>query len=149
LQARDAADPEHRPERQRDLDAVSRRLGDLYDECLLGLDAQLGRFLAGLRDAGTLANTWVVITADHGEHFGEHGHFGHGSTLYNEQTHVPLIVVPPLGDGRPGGDPYAALRGRRVGVPVSLCDLPATMTESLLPGSQDPFPGHSLARHWR
>ena len=88
------------PSVKRELDAVSRRLGDLYDECLVGLDAELGRFLDGLRDAGTLANTWVVITADHGEHFGEHGHFGHGSTLYNEQTHVPLILIPPLGEGR-------------------------------------------------
>src|SRR5262249_17915708 len=125
------------------------RLGDLYDECLLGLDAEIGRFLAGLREAGSLENTWVVITADHGEHFGEHGHFGHGSTLYNEQTHVPLILIPPLGDGRPGGDPYAGLRGRRVGVRVSLRDLPATMTGLLLPGSASPFPGRSLARHWR
>ena len=100
-QARDAADAEHRPRRQAELDAASRRLGDLYDECLAGLDAELGRFLGGLRDRGLLANTWVVITADHGEHFGEHGHFGHGSSLYNEQTHVPLILIPPLGE-RPG-----------------------------------------------
>ena len=148
-QARDAADAEHRPQREREMEAVGHRLGDLYDDCLLGLDAELGRFLGGLRDAGMLANTWVVITSDHGEHFGEHGQFGHGSTLYNEQTHVPLILIPPLGDGRPGGDSFAALRGRRVGVPVSLRDLPATMTESLLPGSANPFPGRSLARHWR
>jgi arylsulfatase A-like enzyme len=149
LQARDAADPEHRPQRQRDLDAVSRRLGDLYDECLAGLDAELGRFLGNLRDAGLLTNTWVVITADHGEHFGEHGHFGHGSSLYNEQTHVPLILIPPLGDGRSGGDHRLGLRGRRIGVPVSLRDLPATMTELMLPGEPTPFPGRSLARHWQ
>ena len=31
---------------------------------------------------------------------------------------------------------------------MSLRDLPATMTESLLPGSTNPFPGRSLARHW-
>jgi arylsulfatase A-like enzyme len=149
-QARDAAVPSQRPRRQAELDAVTRRLGDLYDECLLGVDAELGRFLAGLRDAGMLANTWVVITSDHGEHFGEHGHFGHGSTLYNEQTHVPLILIPPLGGQRPErGDPHADLRGRRVGVPVSLRDLPATMTEALIPGSTNPFPGRSLARHWR
>jgi arylsulfatase A-like enzyme len=149
LRARDAADPEHRPQQQRELDAVSRRLGDLYDECLVGLDAELSRFLGSLRDAGLLANTWVVLTADHGEHFGEHGHFGHGSSLYNEQTHVPLIIIPPLGDGRSGGDPHSSLRGTRIGVPVSLRDLPATMTELMLPGEPSPFPGRSLARHWR
>jgi arylsulfatase A-like enzyme len=148
IQARDSASAEQRPRRQQELDAVSRRLSDLYDECLVGLDAELGRFLAGLREAGLLADTWVVITGDHGEHFGEHGHFGHGSSLYNEQTHVPLILIPPLGDGRTGGDPYRDLRGRRVGVPVSLRDLPATMTDVMLPGGVSPFPGRSLARHW-
>ena len=84
---RAAAPPERRGE-CRALDLVRRRLSDLYDECLYGLDAELGRFLRELRAAGRLANTWVVITADHGEHFGEHDRFGHGSSLYNEQTHV-------------------------------------------------------------
>lgn len=149
IQARDAAPPADRPRRQQELDAVIRRLNDLYDECLVGLDAELGRFLSGLRDDGRLANTWVVITGDHGEHFGEHGHFGHGSTLYNEQTHVPLILIPPIGGDRDGADRYAALRGRRIAAPVSLRDLPATMTDVLLPGSSSPFPGRSLARHWR
>lgn len=148
-EARDRASAADRPRRQQELDAVTRRLGDLYDECLAGLDAQLGRFLSGLRDDGLLANTWVVITADHGEHFGEHGHFGHGSTLYNEQTHVPLIVIPPMGGGRAGEDRHADLRGRRIGIPVSLRDLPATLSEVMLPETSGPFPGHSLARHWR
>ncbi len=94
LRARDAATPEHREQRQRELDDVRRRLSDLYDECLYGLDAELGRFLGELRAGGRLDNTWVVITSDHGEHFGEHDRFGHGSSLYNEQTHVPLIAHP-------------------------------------------------------
>ena len=49
LQARDAASPELRPQRQQELDRVRQRLGDLYDDCLVGLDAQLGRFLGDLR----------------------------------------------------------------------------------------------------
>ena len=93
------------PERRQELEAVSRRLVDLYDECLSGMDAELGRFLGGLRYAGMLANTWVVITGDHGEHFGEHGQFGHGSSLYNELTHVPLILIPPLGSANPVATP--------------------------------------------
>ena len=146
--ARDAATPEQRPQRQRELDDVRRRLTDLYDECLYGLDAELGRFLRELRAAGRLANTWVVITADHGEHFGEHHCFGHGSSLYNEQTHVPLVLIPPLGAEGTGTDDVARLRGRRVEVPVSLRDLPRTMTELLIPGADNPFPGRSLARFW-
>ncbi|WP_435009465.1 sulfatase-like hydrolase/transferase [Tundrisphaera lichenicola] len=148
LQARDSAPPDQRLARQQDLDGVTRRLGDLYDDCLLGLDGDLGRFLDQLRDQGQLENTWVVITADHGEHLGEHGRFGHVSTLYNELIRVPLVLIPPIGRDPEGDDPHATLRGRRVDVPVSHRDLPTTMTELLDPGSPSPFPGRSLARHW-
>jgi arylsulfatase A-like enzyme len=148
LRARNEAAPERRPERQRELDAVTRRLVDLYDDCLLGLDAELGRFLGGLRADGLLDEAWVVITSDHGEEFGEHGIFGHGASLYDQVTHVPLILIPPMAQCGSGDDPYAALRGRRIGVPVSHRDLPATMAGLLLPGAPNPFPGRSLARHW-
>jgi arylsulfatase A-like enzyme len=142
------APPGQQTERQRELENVGRRLSDLYDECLSGLDAELGRFLAELRAAGRLANTWVVITADHGEHFGEHDRFGHGSSLYNEQTHVPLILIPPLGPDVAGTAGVAQLRGRRVAAPVSLRDLPRTLTELLVPGVDNPFPGRGLAHCW-
>jgi len=148
LRARDAAPPEQRQQRQRELEDVRRRLTDLYDECLYGLDAELGCFLRELRAEGRLANTWVVITADHGEHLGEHDQFGHGSSLYNEQTHVPLVLIPPLGAEETGTDCAARLRGRRVAVPVSQRDLPRTLTELLIPGAENPFPGHSLAHSW-
>ena len=148
LRAREKAPPEQRPQRQRELDDVRRRLTDLYDECLYGVDAELGRFLGELRAEGRLANTWVVITADHGEHFGEHNLFGHGSSLYNEQIHVPLVLIPPLGAEEPGADRVARLRGRRVAVPVSQRDLSRTLTELLNPGAGNPFPGHSLASTW-
>jgi arylsulfatase A-like enzyme len=140
--------PEEQPRRRDELDAVSRRLADLYDECLLGMDAALGRFLGGLRDSGMLKNTWVVITADHGEHFGEHNMFGHGSSLYNELTHVPLIIIPPLGSGLSGHDSAASLRGRRVDVPVSTRNLAATIAELIDPAGLHPFPGRSLAAAW-
>ncbi len=134
--------------RRQELQEVSRRLVDLYDTCLSGLDAELGRFLGELRSAGMLENTWVVITGDHGEHFGEHNQFGHGSSLYNELTHVPLILIPPLGLRESAHDPSRALRGRRIAVPVSLRDLPATVAELIDPTADHPFPGRSLARHW-
>ncbi len=147
LRALEAAPPEHREQRLRELEEARSRLTDLYDECLHGLDAELGRFLRELRASGRLENTWVVITSDHGEDIGEHHSFGHGGNLYNEQTHVPLVVIPPLGDGT-GTDVAARLRGRRVDVPVSLRDLPRTLTELLFAGRDNPFPGHSLARFW-
>jgi arylsulfatase A-like enzyme len=148
VRARDAAPPQERGQRQHELEDVCGRLSDLYDECLYGLDAELGRFLRELRATGRLANTWVVITADHGEHFGEHDLFCHGSSLYNEQTHVPLVLIPPLDAEGSGSDSAAALRGRRVAGPVSLRDLPRTLTELITAGADNPFPGRSLARCW-
>ena len=144
----DNAPPEQRDECDRRLLEVRRMLAGLYDECIYGVDAELGRFLGRLRAEGRLEKTWVVITADHGEHFGEHHLFGHGASLYNEQTHVPLILIPPLAADEASPDGAASLRGRRVSVPVAQRNLPVTLTELLIPGAPNPFPGRSLAPCW-
>ncbi len=69
---------------------------DRYDECIAYLDDQIGRLFGELDTKGLLANTVVVITADHGEHFGEHaGVFGHMYTLYGQEIRVPLLVIAP------------------------------------------------------
>jgi len=57
-----------------------------YDHELSGMDAALLRLRALVPDAV------LVITADHGEEFGEHGGFEHGHTLYQELLAVPLLV---------------------------------------------------------
>ena len=65
-----------------------------YDETLAYVDAALGRLLA--RAAGRDADdTLIVVTSDHGEAWGEHDTLGHGSTLYDEQVRVPLVVRRP------------------------------------------------------
>jgi len=66
---------------------------DVYDGALHELDAEIARFLEALDERGILERSIVVITADHGEEFGDHGSFGHGHTLYEEQLHVPLLMV--------------------------------------------------------
>jgi arylsulfatase A-like enzyme len=58
-------------------------------------DSQLGALLDGLERLGLDDTTIVVLTADHGEEFMEHGLFGHGSNLHDETLHVPLIVAAP------------------------------------------------------
>ncbi len=62
----------------------------------------------------------VVVTADHGEEFGDHGDFRHGNNLYNETLQVPLLVYPASAFGRESG---------RVSEPVSLIDLLPTLRE--------------------
>jgi arylsulfatase A-like enzyme len=65
-------------------------LSALYDSEVHYVDRAIGQVLAGLRPE-VLANTLVVLTADHGEELFDHGGWKHGQTLYEEQIHVPLI----------------------------------------------------------
>jgi len=67
-------------------------LVDMYDGEIAWVDAQIGRFLEGLRVSGRMDNAIVIVTSDHGEEFLEHGGWSHGHTLYQELLFVPLIV---------------------------------------------------------
>jgi arylsulfatase A-like enzyme len=86
-----------------------------YDEEIASVDAEIGRLLAALRAGGTLDDTFVVLTADHGEELFEHKGFEHGHSLHEEVLHVPLIVTGP------------GIEARRIAIPVSLLDVPATI----------------------
>ena len=59
-----------------------------YDESIRYVDDQLARFSKEIQNRHV---RWV-ITADHGEEFGERGSWGHAHTLYQEQLHVPLLI---------------------------------------------------------
>ena len=65
-------------------------IGALYDSEVHYVDQAIGQVLASLRPE-VLANTLVVLTADHGEELFDHGGWKHGQALYDEQIHVPLI----------------------------------------------------------
>lgn len=75
------------------------RLRQLYDGEIAYFDEQFGRLVAELRRRGLYEDTTIVVTADHGEEFGDHGGFWHGVTLYDEQIRVPLFVKPAGGAG--------------------------------------------------
>jgi uncharacterized sulfatase len=68
---------------------------DFYDAEIATQDAQLGKLLDYLRTSGELANTTVIIAADHGEGHGEHNLFGHGFNVHQELIHVPLVIHDP------------------------------------------------------
>ncbi len=67
----------------------------LYDGEVAYLDTYLGELFAALKRWGLYDDALIVFTADHGEEFFEHGGWGHGATLYEEQLWVPLIVKYP------------------------------------------------------
>jgi arylsulfatase A-like enzyme len=74
------------------------RLEELYDGEIRYWDQHFGRLVASLKRRGLYDDTMIVVTSDHGEEFGEHGGFWHGTTLYDEQVHVPLVVRMPGGE---------------------------------------------------
>jgi arylsulfatase A-like enzyme len=69
-----------------------RYLHDLYLAGVAYTDHVLGKLFEELRRDGLLDSTLVVVTSDHGEDFGEHGHLGHGDWLHESLLEVPLIV---------------------------------------------------------
>jgi arylsulfatase A-like enzyme/Flp pilus assembly protein TadD len=89
-----------------------------YDDDVAEADAQAGRIVAALEPdrAGTL----VVVAADHGEAFGEHGEIGHSIFVYDTTVQVPLMMA---GPGVP--------KGRIVDGPVSLIDIAPTVMRLL------------------
>ncbi|RPJ48434.1 MAG: hypothetical protein EHM19_02050 [Candidatus Latescibacterota bacterium] len=67
----------------------------LYRAEIAAVDEECGRFFAYLDSAGLSDETAIVVTADHGEEFWDHGSFEHGHTLYDELIHVPLLIRAP------------------------------------------------------
>lgn len=129
-------------------------LRNLYDACIHYTDAQIGRLLEVVDELGLRDTTAVVLLADHGEEFMEHGGLRHNS-VFEELLHVPLIVrLPPAA----GLDAHGIVEPsvRLVDVTPTLLDLVGLPTpghlqgSSLLPrirGTGDP-PRFVFA-HWR
>ncbi len=63
-----------------------------YYRMIEKVDAEIGKVLAALRQAGLEENTLIVFTADHGECAGAHG-FNQKTVLYDESARVPLIIA--------------------------------------------------------
>lgn len=117
------------------LDASDKRhLEELYDAELWELDAKVAAFLqrAGLDDG----NVGVVMTADHGEAFGEGGRYEHADVL-EPQVRVPFLVRPP------SGSPHAALVGTRISGKASGVDVAPTLL-GLAGITEEGFSGQDL-----
>jgi arylsulfatase A-like enzyme len=113
-----------------------RRLGrNCYDALIRYTDDELNRLLEEFSARGLLDNTYIVITADHGEAVGTHRLWGHDG-LYEEIVKVPLII---LGPDLPAGV--------RVSEQVSLKDLFGTVLKILK--VDDPAPVGDLCNFWK
>ena len=67
----------------------------LYSACIRRADDAIGRLVDFLDRGGMMKETVVIVTADHGEAFWEHGVRTHGFNLYDEAIRVPLILYCP------------------------------------------------------
>lgn len=90
---------------------------DLYDQEVHFTDEHVGKLITWIKQQPFGKDTAIIITADHGESFGEHGHLKHGYELWEELVRVPLFI------DVPGAKP------RRIDTPRSHIDLRRTILE--------------------
>jgi arylsulfatase A-like enzyme len=93
-----------------------RELLGLYDGAVAHGDTVLAEIFEHLKASGSLDRTLVIVTADHGEEFHEHGRWGHGKSLYDEVVRVPLVLRGPR-----------IARNRRETRPTMLVDVMPTL----------------------
>ncbi|MCH2172037.1 sulfatase [Myxococcota bacterium] len=110
----------------------TRLIHGLYGTEVKSFDEALGQWVAFLEEAGLTQNTWIVLTADHGELLGEGGHYLHGESLAPAEIRIPLIIA------GPGAAPGT------VETPVSLIDLAPTLLDLAQIPAPPSFRGRSL-----
>ena len=121
-------------------DDLARQAIQAYYSSITFADAQLGKILDTLDEAGLAENTIILFTSDHGYHMGEHGYY-QKTTLFENATHVPLIIA----------GPGVKAAGETAKSPVEMVDFYPTLAElaglkppksisgvSLVPALKDP-----------
>ena len=119
----------------------ARRMFDGYDTGVRYADRAIGRVLAALERRGWLEDTWIVVSADHGENLGELNIYGDHQTADTITSRVPLIIRPPSTGRVPAGRTDDSL--------IYQNDLAATLVE--LTGGSVPagWDGRSFAPRFR
>lgn len=107
-----------------------RYIVDAYDAEIAEVDAAIGRVLDTLRASGQWERTIVILFADHGEGLGDHDHYHHGYTLFDDQVHVPWILRIP-----------GSHEGHVVDRPVGVIDIAPTVLGALGVPIPDAFQG--------
>lgn len=70
-----------------------------YDGEIRNADDAVGEIVEELRRRGVYESAAIVVVSDHGEEFADHGGYYHGTTLYEEQLRVPMVIKLPAGAG--------------------------------------------------
>lgn len=104
-----------------------------YKATIRYVDEEFGNFIEHLKKLKIFNNSLIIITADHGEEFKEHGGFSHQCKLYDELIHVPLIIMGPK-----------LPKNLKIEKLVSLIDLAPTILEYLSLNECNDFMGKSF-----
>lgn len=107
----------------------------LYDDCIRLIDHRLHETFEKLKELGLYERALIIVTADHGEEFGEHGVYGHAN-VYEPSLRIPLIIKFP--NGRFAGTRYPTV--------VELSDIFPTVLDVLGIAPAGPVDGQSLLR---
>jgi len=105
-----------------------------YDASIHEADAMLDAVVGELAKRSLLEDTLVVVTADHGEEFLDHGGMSHGNHPYEDQLRVPLLFYYPKG----------IATAKRVEGVTSLLDIYPTLVDLCAIAATVPFQGRSL-----
>lgn len=124
----------YKPHEADGIPAFGTKLRDRYDAEVLYTDRYLGKLFDFIDGKSWGKRTAIIITADHGEAFGEHGQTSHGFELWENLTRVPLFVYIP------------GVPAKHIDVPRSTIDLAPTILELLGVKAPDELKleGHSL-----
>lgn len=96
-------------------------LQGVYVDEIRHMDKKLAAFFDWMKKEKIYDDTLIILTADHGEEFNEHGGFWHGTTLYDEQIHIPLLIKLPKNE----------LAGTRVKWQSRAIDVAPTVTAAM------------------
>ena len=107
-----------------------------YDSEIEFTDNYIGKVLIELQKNNVFDNSLIVFTSDHGEEFTERGGVGHGTSLYNEQIRIPLLIKLPVSDKK-----YV---GTEMLTPVSNIDILPTILHVLGKKSDVFFQGRNV-----
>lgn len=125
-------DPHHTYEKHKDHPDFGNKARDIYDNEVHYTDAHIGKLLDFAKSQKWWKQTVVVITADHGEGFGERNHFRHAYELWEALVKVPMMFCIP-------GVPAKKLEVRRGHI-----DLAPTLADLMGLPKDPPFRGESL-----
>jgi lipoteichoic acid synthase len=106
---------------------------DRYLNALRHDDLVIANLVRFLRERGLERSTLLIVVGDHGEAFGRHGHYAHGTDVYEENVHVPLLLIQP---GR--------FHGERYPQPGGIVDIAPTILDLLGVGPPGLWQGRSL-----